>query len=134
MSFLDKIRDLAIDSKTQKEENRKEQQRLSNKRNNRLYTYVFKELIRWRDDNGGHTREGSTRLTDYINEIRWQGEKHPTIKKEAAKMKISVSEYYSIWDHAATVALQFKKVPTSKISYVYSEDGVQVKVKSNGLF
>lgn len=101
------------------EEKRLEQQKLSHKRDNRLPTFILKQLISWRDDNGGHTREGSTRLTKYIEDIRKQGEKHPTIISAAKKMRVSPSEYYDMWDKAADTALKFKKTPTAKIKISY---------------
>lgn len=101
------------------EEKRLEQQKLSHKRDNRLPTFILKQLISWRDDNGGHTKEGSTRLTKYIEDIRKQGEKHPTIISAAKKMRVSPSEYYDMWDKAADTALKFKKTPTAKIKISY---------------
>ena len=101
------------------EEKRLEQQKLSHKRDNRLPAFILKQLISWRDDHGGHTREGSTRLTKYIEDIRKQGEKHPTIISAAKKMRVSPSEYYDMWDKAADTALKFKKTPTAKIKISY---------------
>lgn len=101
------------------EEKRLEQQKLSNKRDNRLPTFILKELISWRDDNGSHMGKGPQRLTKHIEDIRKQGKEHPTIVSAAKKMRISASEYYDMWNQAADTALKFKKTPTAKIKISY---------------
>lgn len=101
------------------EEKRLEQQKLSNKRDNRLPTFILKELISWRDDNGSHMGKGPERLTKHIEDIRKQGEKHPIIISASKKMRVSPSEYYDMWDKAADTALKFKKTPTAKIKISY---------------
>lgn len=101
------------------EEKRLEQQKLSNKRDNRLPTFILKEIISWRDDHGSHMGKGPVRLTKYIEDIRKQGKEHPTIISAAKKMRISPSEYYDMWDKAADTALKYKKTPTAKIKISY---------------